>query len=450
MRPRRPTILFLGGGLLAPLILIALLVGGAQAGANGVQADNSQANVIATGSVVRSDPANAEVAVSNNYHFWTAVDLQTPVGTVNLRMANLLQDAGGLWAGAGLIPGGGRAVWQGTFDAAQGSSQAAFVHFDLQTAGGASALAGTVLSIVADTFGDTIMVGSPEALKAAVNGIAQGSDWEKLVEIMQKPAEHPNPLEAVPALMDLLGTSGGSNQISRSLGEVGVDVPPQQVRGLGTLWNLLSFAQTLYDLVQAGAQGHTSGVVNFYTPGAPGSPAGSESTTAPAPSSTATLQETTTTELPATTTETLASTTTLAPTTTETLATTSTSLPTTTTQPPSPPTTGVLPGGWWLGPTPSQGATVSVGQTITLSAHVEDNGNGGLSYGNFTYFNPAIDNSWHVLETTQFDGASSGNMSATYVVPPGTTSLRVSFDVYSSNGSRHLAPQGVRDYSVAG
>jgi hypothetical protein len=266
-----------------------------------VQVDNSQANGIASGTVLSSDPAKAEVAVTNNYHFWAAVDLQPATGTVNLRMAGILQDGGGLWAGGGLIPGGARAVWQGTFDAAQGSSQAAFVHFDLATAGGSAALAGTVLSIVADTFGDTIMLGSPEALQLAVNGITQGSDWQKLVEVMQKPAEHPNPLEAVPALMDLLGTKAGSSQMSKSLAQLGVNVSPQQVQGLGTLYNLLGFAQTLRDLVWAGFQGHTSGLVTFYTPGAPGSAGTSGTTTTVAPATTTELA-TTTTLTPGTTT----------------------------------------------------------------------------------------------------------------------------------------------------
>lgn len=302
MRAKCLVLLLLGSLCLLMLLSLPLPLGLARADEMGVQVDNSNANEIATGKVVQSDPSSAQVDVSNNYHFWTAVDLQSAVGAASLRHGNLLE--GGLWAAGGLIPPNSHASWAGTFDAKEGSSQSVFVHYDLATAGGSAALAGTVLSIVADTFGDTLTAGSPEALKLAVAGITQSSDWQGFIDVLAKPAEHSSILEAVPALLKLIETPSGRAELQTSLAKLGVQVTDKQIQRLNTVQNLLGFAETIRDLIRADVNGHTSGVVNFYTQG-------TQETASSAQTST-TSQPTTTTEGQPTTTE-VASTKTSAP-----------------------------------------------------------------------------------------------------------------------------------------
>ncbi len=119
-----------------------------------------------------------------------------------------------------------------------------------------------------------------------------------------------------------------------------------------------------------------------------------------------------------------------------------------------------LPGGWWQGPSPSPNATVSAGQTITLSAHIEDNGlnngsNGGLRTGNLTIYNSAT-NSWQIVNpATNAVSGSAANITGSYTVPSGTNFIRVSFDVYSNTPHTNptvfqKAPMGVRQYCVSG
>jgi hypothetical protein len=108
------------------------------------------------------------------------------------------------------------------------------------------------------------------------------------------------------------------------------------------------------------------------------------------------------------------------------------------------------PGGWWIGPTPSDKAIVGVPSTITLSAHVADNNNGGLSKVNITLKNPSDGLGWRILSSqTYASGTTDANFSALYSIPSGTSYVLVSFDVYGRNGSSQLAPNGIRKFCVS-
>src|SRR5664280_1514523 len=173
---------------LIPIVLLLALVSPTTTlGATPVvTVDNSAGNTIASGAVVKSDPGSALVTVTNGFHFWVAVDLQPAVGGASLRPASIFEDVGGLYAAGGLIGPGGTAAWDGKFDPATGGSQAVRLHYELTSAGGAAALAGNLLTIIADSIGASTSVATPEGLLKALTLVTDLPSFVDLSQAVQK------------------------------------------------------------------------------------------------------------------------------------------------------------------------------------------------------------------------------------------------------------------------
>jgi len=78
MRTKRSLVLLVFSVSLTLLLGLGVYWSVAFATSSTVQVDNAQANEITAGTVVNTDPAAAQVAVTEQVHFWTAVDLQRP------------------------------------------------------------------------------------------------------------------------------------------------------------------------------------------------------------------------------------------------------------------------------------------------------------------------------------------------------------------------------------
>ncbi len=107
-----------------------------------------------------------------------------------------------------------------------------------------------------------------------------------------------------------------------------------------------------------------------------------------------------------------------------------------------------LLGGWWLGPTPSDGAIVHPGDTVNMVAHAFDDSGAGLDAVNFTASVGA--GAWETRCRFEFtSGVSSVDLLCPIAMPAGPT-LSVSFDVYSRSNHSKLAPQGMRRFCGGG
>jgi surface antigen len=117
-----------------------------------------------------------------------------------------------------------------------------------------------------------------------------------------------------------------------------------------------------------------------------------------------------------------------------------------------------LPGGMWNDSTPASG---TISGSVNLSAHVEDNGNGGLDRAQITASESSDGhhwNSWHVIQPVSYGGLAAGSIGKTYSFPSGIVCARVSFDVFSLNNkslgtqmqSRQYSPHGIRQYRASG
>lgn len=101
-----------------------------------------------------------------------------------------------------------------------------------------------------------------------------------------------------------------------------------------------------------------------------------------------------------------------------------------------------LPGGWWLGPTPSDNSILMPGTVITSKAHGVSNGHNGLDKINMTFYNP--NQGWLAPNTTSFAAnTAEGDASASFVMPD-VPYVMISFDVYARDGAYQKAPSGVR------
>ena len=116
---------------------------------------------------------------------------------------------------------------------------------------------------------------------------------------------------------------------------------------------------------------------------------------------------------------------------------------------------GTPPGGWWLGPTPSDGTTIAPSPApanVPVNVHGEAGAGAALSH---------IDITWEAEGTNQWSkqtqwldtNASIQSSDFAYNIPkPGSgwpTSLIISFDVYGTDGRVHYAPQGMRRICIA-
>ena len=246
---------------LIPIVLLLALVSPTTAlGATPVvTVDNSAGNVVASGAVVKSDPGSALVTVTNGYHFWVAVDLQPPVGGASLRPASIFEDVGGLYAAGGLIGPGGTAAWDGKFNPATGGSQAVRLHYELTSAGGAAALAGNLLTIIADSLGASTSVATPEGLLKALTLV---TDLPSFVDLSQAVQKHD--IWGVVTTVELLLQSGtGRTTLRAALSDVGVVATDKQLLSAGSVVGIMDWAWTLIDMMRSSVGDHFDGTVTF-------------------------------------------------------------------------------------------------------------------------------------------------------------------------------------------
>jgi len=228
------------------------------AAGSSVTVDNAAGNGIATGTVVRSDPTHALLEVTNNYHFWVAVELVSANGAV-LRPAALSEDLGGLFAGGGLINPGGTAAWDGVFDSSTGGVATIRVHYDVTSAGGAVALAGNVLTIIADSLGASIATSSATNLVKAFTLIMDLPSFADLGRGIQK-----QDVWGLATSMEiLLGSSTGRATIKEALAEAGVLASDGDLLKVASVVGIIDWARTLFDLMRASIGGNTDGTVTF-------------------------------------------------------------------------------------------------------------------------------------------------------------------------------------------
>lgn len=278
LRLRRP---------LAAVLAVALLVTGAPAAratAGTVVANNGSGNGIASGRVVRADPDNARVTVTNGFHFWAVLDVSYVGGSSLLRPTDPRVDIGGIFAGGGLIGPGSTASWDGQFSA--GSQALVRVHYDLSSAGGAAALAANLLTIIADSLGASLSASSSSRLLTALKVITDLSTWADFVRQAQT-----NDIWGLVTSVELmLGSKTGRDTIRYALAQLGVVTSDAALIKLASVVGIIDWARTLFDIYRAVLTGRNDGTVIFSvappvvtpaptiaptpTPGATAAPAG--------------------------------------------------------------------------------------------------------------------------------------------------------------------------------
>ena len=256
MRPR------LGSLALLLALLFSIVAAPTAAADSLVTVDNSAGNSIATGTVVRSDPSQALLEVRNNYHFWVAVDVVSAHGAV-LRPAALSEDLGGLFAGGALINPSGTAAWDGVFDSSTGGLATIRVHYDVTSAGGAVALAGNVLTIIADSLGASLAASSASGLVKSFTLIMDLPSFADFGRQIQQQ----DVWGLVTSIELLLGSPTGRATIKEALSELGVLASDSQLLGVASVVGIIDWAQTLVDLMRASISGTTDGSVTFSVAG---------------------------------------------------------------------------------------------------------------------------------------------------------------------------------------
>jgi hypothetical protein len=117
-------------------------------------------------------------------------------------------------------------------------------------------------------------------------------------------------------------------------------------------------------------------------------------------------------------------------------------------------TGGTPPGGWWLGPTPSDGTTLAPSpapSSVPVNVHGEA-GSATLDHIDITWEAEGT-NSWSKQTQWLNTNASIARSDFSYSIPKPSngwpTSLIISFDVYGTDGRVHYAPQGMRRICIA-
>jgi hypothetical protein len=105
------------------------------------------------------------------------------------------------------------------------------------------------------------------------------------------------------------------------------------------------------------------------------------------------------------------------------------------------------PGGWWIGPTPSDLTGHSSGSQVQVNFRMNDNNNGGLNHGDITYWSSSS-NSWQKASGVKTTFNSDGTADVYVVLTMPNAIFEVSVNVYSNNGSYQLAPSGLRHYCL--
>ena len=255
----------MGGRRLLPVVLLLALVAppATSAATPVVSVDNSQGNVIAVGAVVRDNPANALVMVTNSYHFWAAIDREPATGDASLRPASLLENIGGLYAAGGLIGPGAIAAYDGTFDPTTGGAQAVRVHNDVTSAGGAAALAGNLLTIIADGLGGSLSASSSAELTTALKLIGSLPDYAAFVQAMQGT---PNLFAIVSTIKALLASEVGRSTIRQALADLHLIASDADLVRVASVVGVIDGGQLVVDLLSASIWEHTDGTVTFSVP----------------------------------------------------------------------------------------------------------------------------------------------------------------------------------------
>jgi hypothetical protein len=107
------------------------------------------------------------------------------------------------------------------------------------------------------------------------------------------------------------------------------------------------------------------------------------------------------------------------------------------------------PGGWWIGPTPSDYTVISSGSQVQVNFRMSDNNNSGLDHGDITYWNSSS-NSWQKASNVKMTDNGNGTADVYVVLTMPSAYLEVSVNVYSHNGSYQLAPSGIRHFCPSG
>ncbi len=106
-----------------------------------------------------------------------------------------------------------------------------------------------------------------------------------------------------------------------------------------------------------------------------------------------------------------------------------------------------LPGGWWIGPTPSDYTPINQGNSFTVNFTVNDNNNNGINHVDITTWSSS-DKQWHVVyplfRTVTTIDSGLENISTQLAMP--NAYFEVSVNVYSNDGAFQLAPSGIRHY----
>jgi hypothetical protein len=108
------------------------------------------------------------------------------------------------------------------------------------------------------------------------------------------------------------------------------------------------------------------------------------------------------------------------------------------------------PGGWWIGPTPSDFTVISSGSTVPVNFRMNDNLNNGLNHGDITYWSSSS-NKWQVVPASSVKTTSYNNGTAdvyTELSMPNAY-FEVSVNVYANNDSYQLAPSGIRHFCTS-
>ena len=251
-------------GLTALVLALALLAQGAPVSAAGeqVQVDNSTGNQIARGAVLRGDPGNALVTVTNGYHFWAAIDRLSPVGRADLEPAAWDVDlVGGTYASLGLIAPSATATYTGTFS--PGGSQGVRVHYDFTSVGGREAIAANVLTVIADSLGAKLSTSSPAAMESGLKALMSLPGYGSIVQAMQQPGSA-DIWGMVKVLETMLGSETGRAGLIDALAEFGVPATDETLQAAGSVVGIIDWARTLVDLLSASWNGHTDGYDTFW------------------------------------------------------------------------------------------------------------------------------------------------------------------------------------------
>lgn len=242
---------------LLAVILVASGVPSARATGGTVVADSGSGNGIASGRVVRADPDNARVTVTNGFHFWAALDVSYVGGSNFLRFTDPRVDMGGIYAGGGLIGPGGTAAWDGRFSAA--SQALVRVHYDLSSAGGAAALAANLLTIIADSLGASLSASSPDRLLIALKTVTDLSSWADFVRQAQT-----NDIWGLVTSVELmLGSKTGRDTLRYALSQLGVIATDADLLRVASVVGIIDWAWTLFDIYRAVLLGQNDGTVIF-------------------------------------------------------------------------------------------------------------------------------------------------------------------------------------------